>query len=40
MSIFPPEEKMTTMVDNKKLYSEMNQMRAEKQDLAQNMELL
>jgi hypothetical protein len=40
MSSFPPEEKMTTMADNKKLYSEMNQMRAEQQALVQKMELL
>jgi predicted nucleic acid-binding Zn-ribbon protein len=40
MSIFPLEEKMTARADNKNLYYEMNQMRAEQQALAQKMDLL
>jgi hypothetical protein len=40
MSILTPKGKMTTMVDNNKIYSEMNQMREDQQALTQKMDLL
>jgi hypothetical protein len=40
MSTLPPVEVVTTMAENRKLYSEINQLRAEQQAHAKNIEVL
>jgi hypothetical protein len=40
MSTLLPAEVVTTMAENRKLYSEINQLRAEQQDRAQKIEVL
>jgi hypothetical protein len=40
MSTLPPTEVVTTMAENMKLYSEINQLRVEQQAHMQNIEVL
>jgi predicted nucleic acid-binding Zn-ribbon protein len=40
MGTLPPAEVVTTMDENRKLYSEMNQLRVEQQACMQNIEVL
>jgi hypothetical protein len=40
MSTLPPAEKTTTIVENRKLYLDINQIRAKKQTCAQNIDTL